>query len=527
MTAAPVGLDDTYWQNLRIQTEDLDALSAHLLEVETPLSPEELAAQLVADRMGREGAAQAKALVEEGAPYRPKERYAAGRKLVFPALGGARGQVAKVRLADTLNGQSFEVIQVEMEGGEPREFAAGLDEHALNVEPEVPKESGDSGQEAVLAMHGPALAKKIDAALRENEEFVYIAGRWFPKALIVDLSEGQLNLAEALLDMADGGPLPTEDLLGEVELSDDTNPKLAAFSLDLAMQEDERFDEVGATGLVRWFLRRQEPEDVQNTPIYLRYEPIEHDCSRLNEEMLDLERRLDDELSPINDESQEEISQVELRLIFPHWRSGSLPLTGRVERLLPTAYESPRVRFEFVDNESGERFPGWVVRTERYVDGLRKWYQTHGLMPGSYVRAKRGENPGEIIMEAEKHRSSKEWVRTALIGADGAVVYALLKQTVESAFDERMMVYMPSETQALDEAWQRGKRPPLEKVVVHSLTELAKLSPQNHVHASELYAVVNMVQRCPPAPILALLAGRKDIQHVGDLHYRMIGDSDA
>ena len=163
MTAAPVGLDDTYWQNLRIQTEDLDALSAHLLEVETPLSPEELAAQLVADRMRREGAAQAKALVEEGAPYRPKERYAAGRKLVFPALGGARGQVAKVRPADTLNGQSFEVIQVEMEGGEPREFAAGLDEHALNVEPEAPKEPGDGGPEAVLAAHGTALAEKISA----------------------------------------------------------------------------------------------------------------------------------------------------------------------------------------------------------------------------------------------------------------------------------------------------------------------------------------------------------------------------
>jgi hypothetical protein len=49
---------------------------------------------------------------------------------------------------------------------------------------------------------------------------------------------------------------------------------------------------------------------------------------------------------------------------------------------------------------------------------------------------------------------------------------------------------------------------------------LAKLNPQSHVHASELYTAVNIIRRCPPGPILALLASRPWFIHVGDLHYR-------
>jgi len=57
-------------------------------------------------------------------------------------------------------------------------------------------------------------------------------------------------------------------------------------------------------------------------------------------------------------------------------------------------------------------------------------------------------------------------------------------------------------------------------VVTQTLRELAKLNPQSHVHASELYAAVNIVRRCPPAPILAYLASAPWFVHVGDLHYR-------
>ena len=58
-----------------------------------------------------------------------------------------------------------------------------------------------------------------------------------------------------------------------------------------------------------------------------------------------------------------------------------------------------------------------------------------------------------------------------------------------------------------------------------TLRETARLNPQSHVHASELYAAINVLRRCPPAPILAILASRPIFAHVGDLHFRL-GSSD-
>ena len=58
-------------------------------------------------------------------------------------------------------------------------------------------------------------------------------------------------------------------------------------------------------------------------------------------------------------------------------------------------------------------------------------------------------------------------------------------------------------------------------MIVNIIKELAKLNPQSHVHASELYAAVNVIRRLPPGPILALLASRPWFIHVGDQHYRL------
>ena len=50
-----------------------------------------------------------------------------------------------------------------------------------------------------------------------------------------------------------------------MELPANVNPKLVEFSLDLALQEDPRFDEVGPAGEVLWYLHRLEPEEVRQT----------------------------------------------------------------------------------------------------------------------------------------------------------------------------------------------------------------------------------------------------------------------
>jgi hypothetical protein len=108
-----------------------------------------------------------------------------------------------------------------------------------------------------------------------------------------------------------------------------------------------------------------------------------------------------------------------------------------------------------------------------------------------------------------------------LVGSDGGVVFAMLKQVVSAAYDERMVIAVPT-VEAMDNVWVRmqKERPPFERVVVNMVRELAKLNPQSHVHASELYAAVNSVRRCPPGPLLALLASRAWFVHVGDLHFR-------
>ena len=150
--------------------------------------------------------------------------------------------------------------------------------------------------------------------------------------------------------------------------------------------------------------------------------------------------------------------------------------------------------------------PAWVVRQNRYVFGLREWYKSHQLIPGSLVTVRRGQKPGEVIVEARTQRSSKDWIRTLIVGADGGLVFAMLKQSITAEFNDRMAIYVP-DFHALDPLWenQAGKRS-FEELVMMVMREVTKVNPQGHVHAQELYAAVNLVRRVPPAPLFALLA---------------------
>ncbi len=322
--------------------------------------------------------------------------------------------------------------------------------------------------------------------------------------------------------MQGGEPLGTEALLKELELPEGVNSTLAEFSLNYALQEDPRFDEVGPAGQVLWCLERLEPPEVRETPAYLRYDPIDYDRSLLTEEMLALERQLDDELSEISLPEDRAPKEVMVSLIYPHWRVGTLPLSPRVRSFFPTAYEAPRIRFTLVDGKTGEKFPGWVVRERRYVYGLREWYEKNKLIPGSLIRIRPGESEGEVILEAQTHRATRDWVRTVIVGADGGLVFAMLKQVLNADFDERMVLAVPS-TEGIDEVWEKAQKnsQPFDSLVLRIMRELTKLTPQGHVHAQELYSALNIIRRCPPAPIFALLAEKPWAVHVGDLHFRL------
>jgi hypothetical protein len=235
--------------------------------------------------------------------------------------------------------------------------------------------------------------------------------------------------------------------------------------------------------------------------------------------MLTLESQLDDELSEFEATPNEGVKEVTVSLIFPHLRSGTLPLSARVRPLFPTAYESPRVRFTLVDGKTKQKMPGWVVREHGYVFGLREWYKANELMPGSLVRIRRSDNPGEVIIEAKAYRT-KDWVRTVIVGADGGMVFAMLKLSILAEYNDRMAFAIPS-MDAVDQLWLQDRKRPFEKLVADLIREMSKLTPQGHVHAQELYSAVNIVRRLPPAPLFALLASTPEFTHVGDLHFRL------
>ena len=512
-------ISSDYWKNLQITPQDIEFLHNHLFEIETPLTTRELVSVLIHERNRAERLAIQQRRQAGGKVYAPKESFQAGDGVVFPSLDWKHGKVTNVRPGNNPDIGEFDVLTVQLEDGTERLFASRLAAHVLNEEPAT-VEGDDFDPETILRANGNSLDKKLREVLFTDENIVRIAGRWFPRALLIDVNVGHLNLAEAVLDMSGGEPLPTSALLKDVALPEGVNPKLAEFSLNLALQEDGRFDEVGPAGEVLWCLHRLEPVEVREVPLHLRYSPIEYDSSLLSDKMLALEKQLDDELSVFDSAEHDEPKEVTISLIYPHLRAGTLPLSNRVHSLLPTAYESPRVRFTLVDAKTKQKMPGWVVREQKYVIGLQDWYKANALMPGSLISIRKGEKPGEVIIEAKTHRSTKDWLRTVIVGADGGVVFAMLKQNVSAEFNDRMAYAIPS-FEAVDQIWKQESRRPFDQLVVNMIREVSKLTPQGHVHAQELYSAINIIRRVPPAPLFALLASKPEISHVGDLHFRI------
>ncbi len=516
-----LSLPDNYWQLLEIKPADTEFLLTHLFELETPLSTQDMVAALVTERVRFEQEETLKKRKGSGKIYLPKEKYKVGDELSFSALGWSKGKVAAVRDGRNPAIENFSVMTVVMDDENERFFAMGLDEHVLNDGDDAADGEEQFDLDGVMQTYGAALGEKLATALQDGDDLVSIAGHWFPRALLVDVNVGHLNLAEAILDMAEGEPLEPSVLMKDIELPQGDNPNLTEFSLNYALQEDPRFDEVGSTGKVLWCLERLEPEAVREVPEMLRYEPVDLDRSTLSDEMLALEARLDDELSKITFDGQSP-KNATIALLYPHWRLGTLPISERIHSFFPSAYESPRIRFVLVDGKTGQKMPAWVVKDNRYVYGLKEWYEEKGLLPGSLINIRPGKAPGEVIIEAQSHRSKRDWVRTVIAGTDGGLVFATLKQVINANFDERMVLAI-ADPDALDNAWKitQASEQRFETLVRKVMQELTKLNPQAHVHAQELYSAVNLLKRCPPAPLFSLLATRPWANHVGDLYFRL------
>lgn len=515
-----MALSEEFWQTLSFNAKDIESLYNHLLEIETPLPIQDLTAFLISKKISDEKNRILQSIKSEGTLFFPKDQYKIGQTLVFPQRDLEKGKITQMRPGSNPEFPALEVISVEFSDKGLVDFASNIPDHKLNDFNPIDETDNNLNPEWVLAHYGKIIANSLQSVLDKNDDLINIGGNYFPQALLVDVSVGHLNLAEAVLEMAEGGPMTSEELIQQIELPTDVNSKLTEFSLNYALQEDPRFDEVGPAGETLWFLNRLEPDEVQHTPIALQFIDKVVELPDELKGYVDFGSSFCDELEIENPcDSADEVS---VSLTYPHWRSGTLPLTGKLKSLFPTAFETPRVKFTFRDAENGETFNGWVVRPSKYIFGLKEWYEKEGFITGSLIHISRGEKPGEVLIRADKKHSSKEWMRTFMVGVDGGYVFAMLKQTVTCSFDDRMAIFVP-DTKAVDAIWEKyaKTKPSLEKVTIIMMRELAKLNPQGHVHAQELYAAINLVKRCPPGPIIELLFTRPWAAHLGDLYFRL------
>lgn len=506
-----------YWQEFTVEDQDLDYLYELFLEGDNrPLTTEDLTLALIRKRCEREEEL-IKEKLAKGTIFQPKASYEVGQQVVFPALGYALASVVGVRPGYNPKYGDFEVIQVRFEGQEEiREFASKLNyPHKLNSEEGWLEAEGSVTPMELYNQYGADIRRKLLERLQLSSDFVNFRDEWYLRGLLAKIHEGHLNIVEAMLDVK-GTPLPAQELLEELDLPADIPPVVQVFSLNYALLQDERFDNVGSGGQNLWFLRRLEPPEVVKLPPRLRYTPVLYDEKSLSDELLRWEREIDDEISELTaPHPGEEVSSVTIVLNYPHRRIGSIPLTSKTAGLFPKG-DNERMMITLIDGQTGKRMPGWVVRRYKYVYGLKEWYDKNDIPVGAYVKLERTDDPLAVVVAYLPHGRKREWIRVATV-EKGKLTFTMQMRAIGCKYDD-LMILGENDPAEIDALWRRveeqGK--PISELVQEIFPELAKLNPQGTVHAKTLYSAVNMIRRCPPGPILAELARLPALMAVGD-----------
>lgn len=505
-----------YWGSKFTLTEaDIEQIYNHFIEVERPQTAVELTRVVITFRVADE-TNQVKKRLSGRTIYQPQSSFNVGDELVFPALQFTYGTVTAVRDGHNPQEGPFRVITIDF-GDKAREFVADLKSpHMLNAtEGNALAELVDVDIDQVMEQHGSQIIAKLTTEMQSRQEFVHLGREWFVKGLMAEVNIGHLHLTEAVLEMNNGGPLPVSEILPHLDMDPSLRPEVLSFSLNYALLQDGRFDEVAPKGQVAWFLRRLEPEGVQQTPERLRYSPIPYDRALLSPQLILLERELDDEWSELEPSPGQQL--VVFTLLFPHRHAGVIPLSTRIRPLLPPS-SSPRQRIILVDDETNEEIQAWVVQQERYVYGLSDWYNRHEIPIGGFVHLRTGPEPGILSLGYDRRRAQREWVRLAT-AVDNHIHFELKRRSVGCGFDDLMIVGTDTII-AVDALWRRAEtqQRTIASLLAEIFPQLAQLNPQNTVHAKTLYSAINLLRRVPPAPLFAELVRHPAFQPVGD-HY--------
>jgi len=132
------------------------------------------------------------------------------------------------------------------------------------------------------------------------------------------------------------------------------------------------------------------------------------------------------------------------------------------------------------------------------------------------------DDPGMVKIKAQKNAPTKNGLKPLLVGADGGLVIALLRQPIYAGINDRMAIAVP-DVASIDSVWSQrhSKKISLKSDVNRMMTELSKLDNQRHVHFIDLYAALNVIRRTPPFDLLAVLTTNSEFIHVGDNYYHL------
>jgi hypothetical protein len=295
------------------------------------------------------------------------------------------------------------------------------------------------------------------------------------KGLMAEVNVGHLHLAEAVLEVNEGGPMATTEIMDYLDMDEGLDPAVRRFALDYALLNDDRFDEVGPPGKVAWFLRRLEPDGVREVPERLRYTPIPYSPAILTPQMVLLERELDDEWSEL--EPVDSAQPTILSLTYPHRWAGSLPLSARTRPLFPTGI-SARQRVLLVDEQTQAEIPAWVVQEHRYILGLSNWYEENEIPIGGFITLKPGPEPGVILIDFDRRKPQREWVRLASV-VDKRLKFELERRSVGCGYDD-LLIVGTDYVAAVDVIARRteANNRSLGSILQDIFLELANLNPQ-------------------------------------------------
>lgn len=512
---------EEYWASadFALSDNDIEQIYNHFLEVERPQTIEQITQQVIRQRLADEKN-KLKPRLEGRIVYQPGRNYAVGDKLVFPLLQFMHGTVSSIRPAGNPQTGPFQAILVKLENGKEKEFAAEFEhDHPLNegdglqaVNLEAPN------PDAIFAQHAPHLIERITAQLQKHGEFVRLGRQWFVKGLMLDINIGHLHLAEAVLEMNEGGPLPTPEIMEHLDLSKKIRPEVQEFSLNYNLLHDDRFDEVAPPGKVLWFLRRMEPANVREAPDRLVPDKRPYDPALLSKNLLQLERELDDEWSEL--EGLNTPRQVTVTLTYPHRWAGTLPLSSKMRPLFPLGITQRQI-VTLADAETGDEMPVWVVSDGRYISGLNHWYRENKIPIGAYISLAPSDEPGVVLIDCQRRpKPRREWVWLATV-EDGKLRFQLDKRAIGCEYDDLMIVGTDF-VAAVDALFRSSavQNRPLANLLAEIMPSLSESGPQNAVHAKTLYSAINMIRRVTPGAVFAELVRHPAFVAVGDYYWQ-------